>query len=106
MSGATNDGADRRRHRRFQVDVPGTVKVAGRTYPVTVSDLSSGGALVYLKEPFVGIPAPDVILSIEDFGAIPATIVRTGKGFWGLRFANPQEYRYRLIGWLQQEVKT
>jgi len=101
----TRGGANRRRYKRFQVDVPGTVLVDGKIHPVMISDLSSGGALVYLRTPVANLVSTSVLLYIENFGSIPAKIVRTGDKFWGVAFVNPHQYRFRLLGWLNQEVK-
>ena len=97
-------GADRRRAKRFQVDLPGTVTVDGRAYPATISDVSSGGARIMLRTPIAMVRSADIILSIQGFGAIPARIVRAENRFWGVSFLNPQQHRFRLIGWLQQDV--
>lgn len=103
---STNPLPNRRRHKRFQIDLPGTVHVDGRKYPVTVSDISSGGALVYPKTPVANLSSAQIILTIEDFGSIPGKVVRTGNGFWGVCFMNPHQHSFKLNGWLNQEVNA
>lgn len=98
--------ADRRRTKRFQVDLPGTVLVNGRVHPVTISDLSSGGALLSLKVAIPAAQSADIVLTINGFGSVAAKIIRLDHWSWGVRFLNPQQHRFRLIGWLQQEVNS
>ncbi|MBV9785703.1 MAG: PilZ domain-containing protein [Acidisphaera sp.] len=104
-SSASRPGAERRREKRYQVDLPGTVRVGEMSSPVTVSDLSASGALVAFDtehKPFRA--GTQLILLLDEFGAIEARIVHVGNGFYGLSFVNPHLHRDRLTQWLRQEV--
>lgn len=97
-------GAERRREKRYQVDLPGTLCSGGATSAVTVSDLSASGALVSIPAEVAAVAAPDVVLVVDAFGPIDARIVHVGDGFYGLRFLQPHLLRDRLGRWLQQDV--
>lgn len=103
-SPAPRTAADRRRDKRYQVDLPGTLQADGVACVVTVSDLSASGALVSIPQAADWIAAPDVILVVDAFGPIEARIVHVGDGFYGLRFLHPHLLRDRLSRWLQQDV--
>lgn len=96
--------AERRRDKRYQVDLPGTLRLGDVTSAVTVSDLSASGALVSIPLDPVEIIAVDVVLVVDAFGPIQARIVHVGDGFYGLRFLQPHLLRDRLGRWLQQDV--
>lgn len=96
--------AERRRDKRYQVDLPGTLRSGAMTFVVTVSDLSASGALVSIPPDPAGVAAADVVLVVDAFGPIEARIVHVGDGFYGLRFLHPHLLRDRLRRWLQQEV--
>lgn len=95
---------ERRREKRYQVDLPGTLRLGGTTSAVVVSDLSASGALVSIPQDPTEITAADVVLVVDAFGPIEARIVHVGDGFYGLRFLQPHLLRDRLGRWLQQEV--
>lgn len=97
--------ADRRREKRYQVELPGTAQAGATVCPVMVSDLSASGALISVDtahEQFrVGV---QVTLTLEEFGLIEARIAHVGNGFYGLSFLKPHLHRDRLSEWLRQEV--
>ncbi|MGI4976226.1 MAG: PilZ domain-containing protein [Janthinobacterium lividum] len=97
-------GTERRRDKRYQVDLPGTLCSGGTTCAVTVSDLSASGALVSIPAELAGVAVPDVVLVVDAFGPIDARIVHVGDSFYGLRFLQPHLLRDRLGRWLQQDV--
>ena len=99
-------GADRRCERRFQVELPGQVRLGAASHAVTVSDLSASGALVSLATPSDWTGATRIVLVVEEFGEIDAEIVHVGDGFWGLRFDSPHLHRDKLSRWLQEEVRA
>ena len=101
---ASRNGAERRRDKRYQVDLPGTLQSDGAACAVTVSDLSASGALVSIPQAMDWVATPDVVLLVDAFGPIEARIVHVGDGFYGLRFLHPHLLRDRLGHWLQQEV--
>ena len=97
-------GAERRREKRYEVDLPGTMQANGVAWSVTVSDLSASGALVSVPAGVAWVAGPDVVLVVEEFGPIEARIVHVGDGFHGLRFVHPHLHRDRLSRWLHGEV--
>ncbi len=99
-------GTERRRERRFQVDLPGQVQLGADSHPATVSDLSASGALVSLAAPPDCADMARIVLVVEEFGAIDAEVVHVGNGFWGLRFVSPHLHRDKLSRWLQEEVRA
>ena len=95
-------GAERRRDKRYEIDLPGIAHVAGAPYPVMISDLSAGGALISSD---AGFSAGTVLsLEIKDFGALDAKVVHAGKDFFGLQFLNAHLHRDRLTAWLRAEA--
>ena len=97
-------GAERRRDKRYQVDLTGTLRSGGTTSAVIVSDLSASGALVSIPRDPAESAASEVVLVVDAFGPIEARIVHVGDGFYGLRFLQPPLLRDRLARWLQQDV--
>ena len=95
---------ERRRDKRYQVDLSGTLHVGELALAVTVSDLSASGALVSMPPGSAEPTASDVILVVKTFGPIEARIVHVGDGFFGLRFLQPHQLRDRLSRWLQQDI--
>ena len=93
-------GAERRREKRYQVDLPGIARCgrpAGEAdVPVVVSALS-GDVDGFAK-------GDCLLLVLEDFGEIEARVVHVGNGFYGLSFVNPHLHRDRLTAWLREDV--
>src|SRR5471030_3257551 len=86
LSPQTATGANRRRERRYQVDLPATAHFAEAVHPVVLADLSLEGALITSGAAF---PCGAVIsLSIDEFGIIEAKVVHAGKEFCGVQFLN------------------
>ena len=79
--------AERRRHRRVRVDLPGRLFVPAGEHetPCRVTDLSPGGAQVVCEF----APAPDIaiILYIDGFGRFEGTVSRPAAGNFGIKFA-------------------
>lgn len=87
-------GAERRRAKRYQVDLPATVRRNGdpdaQACPVSVSDLSASGALVTVAEFDCGFQFGEPItLFLTEFGPIEAQVVHVGSQFYGLQFLTP-----------------
>ena len=102
---ADRPGAERRRDKRYQVDLPGTAQVGEVACPVLVSDISASGALVaFAAEPGAFRAGSELTLVLDEFGAIEARIAHVGSNFYGLSFVNPHLFRDRLAHWLRQEV--
>jgi hypothetical protein len=95
-------GAERRREKRYEVQLRGEMGVDGEVLPVTVGDLSGSGALVMMAEP----PDQGTIadLWIAGFGDVEIKIMFCGDGMCGVMFTRPAEHRDRLLKWLTGEL--
>jgi len=102
---SARSGAERRREKRYQVELPGTAQASDAACPVMVSDLSASGALVTVAKAGESFRAgAQITLLLEEFGPIEARIAHVGDGFYGLSFVSPHLHRDRLAEWLRQEV--
>ncbi len=102
-------GAERRREKRYQVDLPASVALDGASNGLAaaalVSDLSASGALLTeVSGAVILVKGTQLTLELHDFGAIEAKVVHVGQGFYGLTFINPHLHRDRLSNWLREEV--
>ncbi len=88
--------AERRRHRRVSVDLPGKLFVPAeeREAACRVSDLSSGGAQVQCE--FVPAADSQIVLYIDGFGRIEGTVARPAQGNFGVKFACSMMKRERI----------
>src|SRR5258705_8105485 len=94
--------ADRRKDRRYEVELHGELRYDGAAFLVQIADISGSGALVFMEDP---PPAGSKAeLWIEDFGILPIQIMRTGEYFCGVEITNPAQYRDRLLDWLRKEA--
>jgi hypothetical protein len=98
----TAGGAERRREKRYEVQLRGEMGVDGEVLPVTVGDLSGSGALVMMANP----PDQGIIadLWIAGFGDVEIKIMFSGDGMCGVMFTRPAEHRDRLLKWLTGEL--
>ena len=80
----TAGGAERRREKRYEVQLRGEMGVDGEVLPVTVGDLSD--------------------LWIAGFGDVEIKIMFSGDGMCGVMFTRPAEHRDRLLKWLTGEL--
>jgi hypothetical protein len=94
--------ADRRRERRYEVELHGELRVDGACYEVQIADMSGSGALVFMEDPPEAGSTAE--LWIEDFGIVPVEIMHAGEHFCGIAISNPAKYRDRLLTWLRQEA--
>lgn len=94
--------AERRREKRYEVELGGQLGVDGEVLPVTIGDLSASGALIYLPNP----PTEGIIgdLWINGFGDVEVKIVFSGDGLCGLMFTHPAQHRDRLLKWLTEDL--
>ena len=100
-------GRERRRDRRYQVALPATLRFEDEGHPVRVSDLSASGALVSLDGADELFWAGDeVLLDLDEFGAIEARVAHAGREFCGIQFVHPHLHRDRLAAWLQGEASA
>ena len=94
--------ADRRKERRYEVELHGELRIDGACYAVQIADMSGSGALVFMEDPPEAGTAAE--LWIEDFGIVPVEIMQAGEHFCGIAISNPAKYRDRLLNWLRQEA--
>jgi hypothetical protein len=94
--------SDRRRERRYEVELHGELRVDGACYAVQIADISGSGALVFMEDPPEAGSTAE--LWIEDFGTLPIEIMHAGEHFCGIAISNPAKYRDRLLTWLRQEA--
>ena len=84
------DGAsapERRRERRYEVELHGELRYEGAAFAVQIADISGSGALVFLENP---PPAgTEAEMWIEDFGSLPVEIMHSGEHFCGIALSNP-----------------
>ncbi len=99
---AGSQGADRRRERRYEVELHGELRYDGAAFAVQIADISGSGALVFMEDPPEA--GSEAELWIEDFGVIPIEIMHAGEHFCGIAIVNPAKHRDRLLDWLRQEV--
>jgi PilZ domain len=96
--------SERRKERRYEVQLRGELRHDGSCYAVHIADVSGSGALVFMENPpEAGIEAE---LWIEDFGILPIEIMHAGEHFCGVAIMNPAQHRDQLLSWLRQEVTT
>ncbi|MBV9549431.1 MAG: PilZ domain-containing protein [Alphaproteobacteria bacterium] len=96
-------GAERRREKRYQVELKGMVGLDGEIFPVRIGDLSGSGALLLMDAP----PETGAVgdLWIEGFGDVEIKIMFSGDAMCGVMFTRPAECRDRLLRWLLEEVR-
>lgn len=93
---------DRRKDRRFEVELHGELRYDATAFGVLIADISGSGALVFMEDaPPAGSRAE---LWIEDFGVLPIQIMHAGEYICGVAITNPVRYRDRLLDWLRQET--
>src|SRR5258706_8183933 len=96
--------SDRRKERRYEVELHGELRYEGAAVAVQIADISGSGALVFMEDP----PAAgtEAELWIEDFGILPIEIMHAGEHFCGVAITNPARYRDPPRYWLRQEAPT
>ena len=108
MRNSRLSGAERRRERRYQVDLAASVQAGepgSPVFAVLVSDLSASGALIDAGVADCAYQLGEHLrLVLPDFGLIEAQVAHVGTQFYGLQFLTPHLHRDRLTTWLQLEV--
>ena len=99
-------GAERRREKRYEVDLPATLAFEGVTASATVSDLSPSGALITAAAGPSLAAGSVFVLELEEFGQIQARVVHAGQGFYGVQFLDAHLHRDRLNDWLRREAAS
>ena len=102
QAGSQRPGAERRRERRYEVDLPGELRSDAECWPVLVSDLSASGALISSVDAGfpVGVGAR-IVLVLNEFGVIDGVVAHAATDFCGLQFLNPHLFRDKLMAWLR-----
>jgi hypothetical protein len=93
---------ERRRERRYEVELHGELRYEGAVFAVQIADISGSGALVFLENPPPS--GTEAEMWIEDFGILPVQIMHSGEHFCGVALSNPAKYRDQLLEWLRQET--
>jgi len=93
---ATKAGAERRRFRRVQVDLPGRLFIPADNHEArcTVLDLSPGGAAIACET--VPESGTNVILYIDNFGRFEGTVARRDGAGFGVAFVCTPSKRERI----------
>ena len=98
---AKQSGAERRREKRYEVELNGLIRTHDREIPVRLSDMSASGALAVVSEDVTPLKAGSAIqLFVEDFDTIQSRIAHVGGGFYGISFDNAHIHRQKLKAWL------
>ncbi len=94
-------GAERRREKRYEVELNGLIRAGDADIPVRLSDMSASGALAMVAgdSPTLASGA-NVELVVEDFDTLKSRIAHVGEGFYGVSFSNAHLHRQRLKAWL------
>jgi hypothetical protein len=95
-------GAERRREKRYEVQLRGELGVDGEIIAVTIADLSASGAMLVLADPPEQGTVAD--LWITGFGDVEIKVMFCGDGVAGVMFTHPAEHRDRLLKWLTQDM--
>lgn len=97
-------GAERRREKRYEVQLDGQLGIEGAVVPVRIGDLSASGALLLLPAP----PPQGALgdLWIAGFGDLEIEVAYSGKEMCGVMFTHPAQCRDRLMKWLTEDVTT
>ena len=94
--------AERRIEARCDVSIPTTLKCDETDYDCFVADLSPSGAMVNVDAPIRS--GQTVILLLPRIGTVPARVVHAGKGFYGLQFTHPEDYRDKIQAWIERHA--
>jgi hypothetical protein len=95
-------GAERRREKRYEVQLDGQLGVEGNVISVRIGDISASGALLLMAEPPLEGTIGD--LWIAGFGDLEIEVAYCGNGMCGVMFAHPALCRDRLLKWLTEDV--
>lgn len=96
--------SERRKERRYEVQLRGELRQDGSCYAVQIADVSGSGALVFMANPPEA--GTEAELWIEDFGILQIEIMHAGEHFCGVAILNPAQHRDQLLSWLRQETTT
>lgn len=97
-----SSGTEKRKDKRYEVELPGELRFDGKAVPVRVTDLSASGALIMVDDPPPSGSKAE--LWIKDFGSLDIEIMHAGGTFCGVALINPAAHRDRLMEWLRQDV--
>ena len=98
----TTCGAERRKEKRYEVQLSGQLGIDGRVFPVRIGDISASGALLIMVAP----PREGIIgdLCIAGFGDLEIEVAYCGDGVCGVMFTHPALCRDRLLKWLREDI--
>jgi PilZ domain len=97
-------GAERRKEKRYEVQLDGQLGVDGKVVPVRIGDISASGALLIMA----GSPPEGTIgdLWITGFGDLEIEVAYSGDGMCGVMFTHPALCRDKLLKWLTEDVAS
>ena len=94
-------GAERRREKRYEVELNGLIQTENEEIKVLLSDMSASGALAVVAPDAPPLKAgASIQLVVEEFETIRSRIAHVGSGFYGISFDNAHLHRQRLKAWL------
>jgi hypothetical protein len=99
---AVSGGAERRREKRYEVQLDGQLGIEGNVIAVRIGDVSASGALLLMAEP----PQEGTLgdLWISGFGDMEIEVAYCGNGMCGVMFTHPALHRDKLLKWLTEDV--
>ncbi len=98
-------GSERRREKRYEVELSGQIVGNSGAITVLLSDISASGALAVVSDDACALAAGETVdLVIDGFDTIRSRIAHVGHGFYGISFDNAHLHRQRLKAWLLSYV--
>jgi PilZ domain len=91
---------DKRRFRRWSVEIPAYVDVAATSYYGILTDIAPTGGRIRLLDARAFAPGTKAALDLEGFAVVPAEIRHSAAGVLGLKFLLEDEQQLRLANWL------
>jgi hypothetical protein len=98
-------GAERRREKRYEVQLDGQLGIDGKVVPVRIGDISASGALLMMAVP----PPPEGTITdlwINGFGDLEIEVAYSGDGICGVMFTHPAQCRDKLLKWLTEDAAS
>ena len=91
-------GAERRRETRYALSEPVTVTLGGVRHDCSMSDNSTGGAMIEGDLPVEA--GTKVRVDFADFADVTARVVYVGDGFFGTQFIDAARHRDAIRAWI------
>ena len=92
---------ERRRHPRFDVEIPTIARNGGRLFPATMFNLSVGGAYIKINQGLIDNTSPiEIIFDLNDKNkdlSLMCGIRRVENEGIGVQFLNPFSEQHKLV---------